>query len=583
MEIVNYCIENNTEYNFNESQSLFNITEEEYNIVVERKQSPDKILLVERLRYIISHEYRKYCNSKARKAPIGKDIQTYFNDLAANPYVRDAQETITKLLKFYNSQNVRIMIESGVYYSDDKLLFNLNHGYWIDSLLFYILTHKTSTTAHRSFLNIINRYYRALSNIRYIHKLDIGLEEQLNVLYPFVIFKTNDPNEWSFSNDSFVRRVIIALYKNQEHYRNDLFRIKRLLDSLEYTSNNSTNALFEFNSMSGVKIQEIQAPDVMPWIITVTHCNGKVEKLTFDAEAIKNIRNKTTEGNDILKEMTNGFKNIYKDYANKYYDEWANILKNGVEVFGADSWYVFLKNYLNELGHNRFGKDVLEPDFCYDYLVYRHVMSKPDIVSKQPILDNQLTDRLIDLLHKNQSPNQLRLYEDCFSIIFIRSEIRKRADVPMTELPQNDPIWIDSLEFLNPILNESLINTTVMSVEQVKGLLKKIISNKAIYESMRSVPKTFTIYNLNINAHILLKIIGLLRDLNKNWNGSPLCKNVSAGELAARVFKIKDDKKIGNMRKHISGSPDSKFTEEKRRIAIDIINSYWEDIFDKKS
>lgn len=583
MEIVNYCIENNTEYNFNESQSLFNITEEEYNIVVERKQSPDKILLVERLRYVISHEYRKYCNSKARKAPIGEDIQTYFNDLAVNPYVRDAQEMITILLKYYNSHNVRMMIECGVYYSNDKLLINLNHGYWIDSLLFYILTHKTSTKAHRSFLNIINRYYRALSNIRYIHKLDIGLEEQLNVLYPFVFFKTNDPNEWSFSNDSFVRRVIIALYKNQEHYRNDLFRIKRLLDSLEYTSNNSTNALIEFKSMSGVKIEEIHVPDEMPWSITVTHCNGKVEKLIFNSEAIKNIRNKTTEGNDILREMTNGFKNIYKDYANKFYDEWANTLKNEVEVLGADSWYTFLKYYLKELGYNRLGKDVLEPDFCYDYLVYRHVMSKSDIVSHQSILDNQLTDRLIDLLHKNQSQNQLRFYEDCFSIAFITSKIRKKADVPITELPQNDPIWIDSLEFLNPILNESFINTNVMSVEQVKGLLKKIISNKEIYDNMRSVPSTFTKYNLNINAHILLKIIGLLRDLNKNRNGSPLCKKVSAGKLAVNVFKIEDDKKIDNMRKHISGSPDSNFTEEIRRIAIDIINSYWEDIFDMKS
>lgn len=583
MEIVNYCIKNNTEYILNESRSLFNITEEEYNIVVERKQSPDKMLLVERLKYVISHEYRKYCNSKARKAPIGEDLQVYFNDLAVNPYVSNAQETITKLLKYYNSHNVRMMIECGVYYSEDKLLFNLNHGYWIDSLLFYLLTHKTSTTAHRSFLNLINRYYRALSNIRYIHKLDIGLEEQLNVLHPFVLFKTNDPNEWSFSNDSFVRRVIIALYKNQEHYRNDLFRIKRLLDSLVYTSNYSTHSLFEFNSMSGVIIQEIPAPNVIPWSITVTHCNGKVEKLTFDAEVIKNIRNKTTEGNDILRKMTNGFKNIYKDYVNKFYDEWTNTLNNGVEVLGADSWYTFFKNYLKELGHNRLGKDVLEPDYCYDYLVYRHVMSKTDIVSQQSIFDAQLTDRLIDLLHKNQSPNQLRFYEDCFSIAFITSKIRKKANVPMTELPQDDPIWIDSLEFLNPILNESFINTTVMSVDQVKGLLKKIIGNKEIYDYMRSVPRTFTKYNLNINAHFLLKIIGLMRDLNKCRNGISLLKKVSAEELSVIIFKIKDKKKIGNIRKHINGSPDSKFTELRRKIAIDIIDSYWKDVIDKKS
>ena len=153
----------------------------------------------------------------------------------------------------------------------------------------------------------------------------------------------------------------------------------------------------------------------------------------------------------------------------------------------------------------------------------------------------------------------------------------------MHELPQDDPIWIDSLELLNPILSESIINTSVMSVEQVKGLLKKIISNKIIYEEMRSFSKTFTEYNLNINAHILLKIIGLMRDLNKSRNGIPLLKRVSAEELSAIIFKIEDKKKIGNIRKHINGSPDSTFTEVRRRIVIDIIDSYWKDVIDKKS
>jgi hypothetical protein len=153
----------------------------------------------------------------------------------------------------------------------------------------------------------------------------------------------------------------------------------------------------------------------------------------------------------------------------------------------------------------------------------------------------------------------------------------------MHELPQDDPIWIDTLELLNPILSESIINTSVMSIEQVKGLFKKIISNKIIYEEMRSVSKTFTEYNLNINAHLLLKIIGLMRDLNKSRNGISLLKKVSAEELSAIIFKIKDKKKIGNIRKHINGSPDSTFTELRRRIAIDIIDSYWKDVIDKKS
>ena len=46
---------------------------------------------------------------------------------------------------------------------------------------------------------------------------------------------------------------------------------------------------------------------------------------------------------------------------------------------------------------------------------------------------------------------------------------------------------------------------------------------------------------------------------------------------------LETKKKIGNMRKHISGSPDGTFTQEIRKITIDIIDLYWKDIFDKKS
>ena len=53
MEEVNNNIKYDSEYIFDESQSLFNITEDEYNIVINRKQSSDKTLLIERLRYVI--------------------------------------------------------------------------------------------------------------------------------------------------------------------------------------------------------------------------------------------------------------------------------------------------------------------------------------------------------------------------------------------------------------------------------------------------------------------------------------------------------------------------------------------------
>ena len=76
MEKENCIFKNNYEYIFDKSQSMFNITKDEYNIVIDRKQSPDKILLIERLRYIIQHEYGKYCNSNVRKEPISEDYES---------------------------------------------------------------------------------------------------------------------------------------------------------------------------------------------------------------------------------------------------------------------------------------------------------------------------------------------------------------------------------------------------------------------------------------------------------------------------------------------------------------------------
>ena len=585
MEEVNNNIKYDSEYIFDESQSLFNITEDEYSIVINRKQSSDKTLLIERLRYVIDYEYGKYCNSDVRKAPIGKDFESYFHEISCNPDVLDAQEAITVLLQSNSSQELRSLVKEGYILFDIEMLNSLKNEYWIDALLFYLLTHKTSTTAYRSLLNIINRYYGALSNLQHSHVLDDELKMQLNVLHPFVTFKKDDPMAWAFSNDSFVRKIIIALYNNQERKRNDLFRIKRLLDSLEYTCNKATNSFLAFEIMPGINIQDVPAPATKPWIINLARSNGTSQSMKIDADVIQSIRKRkyNRDGDAFLTGVTNHLKKIYQEYANDYYDDWSNILMHQAEILATESWYTFLRYYLKELGTNRMGKDILEPDYCYDYIVYRHIMSKPDLTSDMSILDNQLTDRLIDLLHKNESGDQSRLYEDCFNLKFITSKIKKKADIPMHELPQDDPIWIDTLELLNPILSESIINTSVMSIEQVKGLFKKIISNKIIYEEMRSVSKTFTEYNLNINAHLLLKIIGLMRDLNKSRNGISLLKKVSAEELSAIIFKIKDKKKIGNIRKHINGSPDSTFTELRRRIAIDIIDSYWKDVIDKKS
>ena len=65
MEEVNNNIKYDSEYIFDESQSLFNITEDEYSIVINRKQSSDKTLLIERLRYVIDYEY----GATARRTP----------------------------------------------------------------------------------------------------------------------------------------------------------------------------------------------------------------------------------------------------------------------------------------------------------------------------------------------------------------------------------------------------------------------------------------------------------------------------------------------------------------------------------
>ena len=149
----------------------------------------------------------------------------------------------------------------------------------------------------------------------------------------------------------------------------------------------------------------------------------------------------------------------------------------------------------------------------------------------------------------------------------------------MEELPPNDPIWIDSLEFLNPILNKSFINTSVMSIEQVKRLLKIIIRNAGVYEDMDFVPHTFVKYNVKVNANILLKIIYLLKESRIIINGTPLFRINKPTQLAAAIFKLKDKKEIDNMRKHISSNPDKHFTIVRLDKAQTIINRYWNDIF----
>jgi hypothetical protein len=121
-----------------------------------------------------------------------------------------------------------------------------------------------------------------------------------------------------------------------------------------------------------------------------------------------------------------------------------------------------------------------------------------------------------------------------------------------------------------------------MSIDQVKGLLKEIISEQIIYSVMWSVSRPFTKYEIKINAHVLLKIIGLLKNMGINSNGIPLFKKTAATKLARTIFSDKDETAIGNIRKHIDNIADTKFTEMMRDKAISIIRSYCEDVLDKK-
>lgn len=575
-------LDNNCEYIFDESQSLFNITKDEYNLVIDLRQSPEKLLLIERLRYIIQHEYGKYCNSTVNNAPFGEDFGTYFQNLWNNENVLYAQEAISALVESYNSQQSRM--RARLMGMDKRLLNTLEHDYWIDALMFYLMTHWTSTTAHRSLLNLINRYYSALSNLRYAQKLDTELEQQLNILYPFVFVNKNNPEAWSLTNYNFTRRTIKALYNNQERKRNDFFRLLRLLESLTYTFYQQGEFLL-FNSEIDIKIKKLPSPQIEPWVLRLSKIEYQKEvvmEYTISAKTIEDIRRVPAEADSFLDYLLSEFKNNYKTYVTRFYDEWTNIIRHQAEVDGSESWRTFLYGFLKELGVNRSGKDVLEPDYCYDYIIYRHVMSRSELTLDSSILDKQLTNRLIDMLHKNKSDCQYRLYEDCFFLHYILKKINEKEDMPMRELAQDDSVWRETLEFLNPILNDSFINITVMSVEQVKRLIKIIIYNAGFYEDMRFVPETFAKYNLRVNANILLKIINLLIKTNIIKNGTPLFRTTKTTKLAAAIFNLKGKKEIDNMRKHISLKEDKHFTTNRRIKAQTIIDEYWKDITNNK-
>ena len=340
-----------------------------------------------------------------------------------------------------------------------------------------------------------------------------------------------------------------------------------------------------FNPKTDIIIKKLPSPQIEPWVLRLSKIEYQKEvvmEYTISAETIEDIRKVPAEADSFLDYLLSEFKNNYTTYVTKFYDEWTNIIRHQTEVDGSESWSTFLHGFLKELGVNRSGKDVLEPDYCYDYIIYRHVMSRSELTLDSSILDKQLTSRLIDLLHKNKSDSQYRLYEDCFNLHYILNKINKMEDMPMRELAQDDSVWRETLEFLNPILNDSFINTTVMSVEQVKRLIKIIICNAGFYEDMRFVPETFVQYNVRVNANILLKVINLLIKTNITKNGTPLFRITKTTKLAAAIFNLKGEKEIDNMRKHISLNEDKHFTRPRRIKAQTIIEEYWKDITNNK-
>ena len=462
----------------------------------------------------------------------------------STPEYEDYEYELNKLvgiLNYYGHKSRRQIVNDS-FRGKKKNIDCLSTNTWILSLANFAQM-KANRREHRSepyefvfrmeFQSVINRYYLALRIMLYtMHSTEV--EEQIRVLKPFVsrnLFRI-EPRDVAYDSDDFLLRIVDYFSLNNNCRRQDSYCILQLLrgDYQPVNGANDTPKLLCLK-ISGTKY------DATPVIYNIRRNDGGFYEVELSDKELAYLRdpNPFDKGVAKLMQLINEIKVEYERNKGEIWDNYIfarKLCSDSVHPEKIQSWSYLYFDELSRL--NKIStQESWKAQTCYYCLIYNSVNTQSPqeimIDGKKGVAEKILYEALFEffpLIRKNNSESQEGFYEK----LYIMNKIITNADLDDIKLMTKIESWnqiewnkknaeaIDDLiNFLNPILNSSYVNETVISIDILKRMIKNILKGENFLKQITQKRPAQLIKKIeskngctyNCNIALLFNILGV--------------------------------------------------------------------------
>lgn len=383
---------------FNPSQPIFSVEEDELNIILTKSVSPEKTNLVDQFKSAFEIDFSLFSKSTYNKY---RNMEQTYSSLMQDSIIKSVDKELSVLLKDYS-----------IKYKSSKLSpcasEILLSEKWIDVLLYHAFNSGIRSRRAKdpdsalliSFLNLLSRYYYALKRQFEIGNLGVKTEEQLTILRPYInLYKSLYGRPIGLDN-RFYERLLFSLHVS--NYKNKCVHYN-LIALIEQLAGATTNEMCHF------KIKDSKESDGnKEYTFVLSNGSEKYELIVSDKEILSFVN--PTSNNEALNGVRETLSKIYNKYSDEYKERLENEVLNGYEEYRLDNktadWETYKKVWRRSIFPSNPGKVYIDPPECYYHIVFFN-----DVYGKMlDICDPKIIVCLFDKLKKNMDKDQTPLY-----------------------------------------------------------------------------------------------------------------------------------------------------------------------------
>lgn len=538
---------------FNPSQPIFSLEEDELNIILSKSMSPEKTNLVDQFKSAFEIDFSLFSKSTYNKY---RNIEQTYSSLMQDSIIESVDKELSVLLTDYS-----------IKYKSSKLSpcasEILLSEKWIDVLLYHAFNSGIRNRRAKdpdsalliSFLNLLSRYYYALKRQFEIGNLGVKTEEQLTILRPYInLYKSLYGRPVGFNN-GFYERLLLSLhvsnYQNKCVHYNLIVLIGQLAGA---TTNDMCHFMFR-------DLGQIREAKEYTFVLS-NYAHKERNELSITDLEIASFRIRHSEDNEALKVVSNLLYDIYNEHLKANKEKFEKEVQSDYEDYcdanGTTDWRKYKLYYKDRIRQRASDKKDTDPEECY----YKILFSYDTSDGLLSIRDKDIIADLFELLISNNDKDQYPLFKGIICLNYIKQQIENEE---LGIVDEESNAVTKAIRYIMPIYDGRHVN------KDYKESIKTIIDGFMNLEDTRDnitdiIPNTF---DGGFNLELVYSFIGLLksRGIFKAKTSGRKLNSVFSGkesELRGYIDKWKDSKILnGDYLKAVEALVD-KYVDEKK-------------------